>query len=116
MPSIDFILLPMMIAALKQVLHWKPENIQAYCADLMTPVLSELASYGFQLEDEQHRAHHLFGIRLPKGIAMDRLQNQLKAYRVNVSVRGDAVRVSPHLYNDKKDVNRLLRALEASVN
>jgi selenocysteine lyase/cysteine desulfurase len=34
---------------------------------------------------------------------------------VFVSVRGDAIRVSPHVYNDDEDVDRLFETLEAAL-
>ena len=43
---------------------------------------------------------------------MDKLKNALKKHKVSVSFRGDFVRVSPHVYNDKLDMNRLVRAFE----
>jgi selenocysteine lyase/cysteine desulfurase len=34
---------------------------------------------------------------------------------VHVSVRGDAVRVSPHVYNDEADIDRLVEVLRATL-
>jgi selenocysteine lyase/cysteine desulfurase len=34
---------------------------------------------------------------------------------VHVSVRGDAVRVSPHVYNDASDIDRLVEVLRTSL-
>ena len=61
-----------------------------------------------------HRAGHLLGLRLPGGAPAD-LAARLAAARVFVSVRGDAVRVSPHVYNDQADVDRLLEVLADAV-
>jgi selenocysteine lyase/cysteine desulfurase len=35
---------------------------------------------------------------------------------VYVSVRGDSLRITPHLYNDDADVDRLMHALQQAVN
>jgi selenocysteine lyase/cysteine desulfurase len=32
-----------------------------------------------------------------------------------VSVRGDSLRITPHLYNDDADVDRLMHALEQTI-
>jgi selenocysteine lyase/cysteine desulfurase len=40
---------------------------------------------------------------------------KLAARKVFVSVRGDSIRVSPHLYNTAADVDRLLEELDALV-
>ena len=61
-----------------------------------------------------HRAGHLLGLRLPGGAPED-LAARLAAARVYVSVRGDAVRVAPHVYNDEADVDRLLEVLADAV-
>ena len=40
---------------------------------------------------------------------------KLAARKMFVSVRGDSIRVSPHLYNTEADVDRLLEELDALV-
>lgn len=39
------------------------------------------------------------------------LQQKLKAANVSVSVRGDFVRISPHVYNDEADIAALTEVL-----
>ena len=46
-------------------------------------------------------------------IGWDRLREELEKQKVAVSVRGTAVRVAPHVYNDEHDVEALLDALRA---
>ena len=106
-----FINLPMMAAALVQVNKWTPQNIQNYCKNLCSETIAELQENGFQIEDEQWRGHHMFGIRLPETVGMDRLRQKLTENHIHVSVRGSSVRVSPHLYNNEEDVERLRTAL-----
>jgi selenocysteine lyase/cysteine desulfurase len=43
--------------------------------------------------------------------APDDLATGLTAHNVFVSVRGESVRVSPHLYNTQEDVDRLFAVL-----
>jgi selenocysteine lyase/cysteine desulfurase len=40
---------------------------------------------------------------------------QLAARDVYVSVRGNALRVTPHLYNDGGDIDRLIQALSSTL-
>jgi selenocysteine lyase/cysteine desulfurase len=47
--------------------------------------------------------------------APDDLARRLTAHNVFVSVRGESVRVSPHLYNTEEDVDRLFEILERVV-
>jgi selenocysteine lyase/cysteine desulfurase len=44
--------------------------------------------------------------------APENLASRLTAHNVFVSVRGESVRVSPHLYNTQEDVDRLFEVLE----
>lgn len=110
-----FINLPMMAEALKQVNQWTPEAIQAYCQNLCSETITELRDNGFQIEDEGWRGHHMFGVRLPKTISMDKLHQKLSENHVHVSLRGSSVRVSPHLYNSEDDVEKLRKTLLSMV-
>lgn len=108
----NFILVPMMIEALEQILKWKPENIQKYCKNLTADLVQKLPEYGFQIEDPNWRGHHMFGIRLPDHITKERLQQQLDQANIHLSIRGSAIRISPNVYNDKQDIEALLSVLE----
>ena len=60
------------------------------------------------------RAGHFLGLRFPQGIP-EGLLDELREARVYVSVRGDTLRVTPHLYNDDADEDRLMHALERAI-
>ena len=111
--SSNFILVPMLVAALEQVLAWTPDAIQAYCAALTRELLEEAVELGFGVEEEAWRAAHLFGLRMPAGVDLTRAQALLAERRISVSLRGSAVRVSPHVYNDARDIEALRLALRA---
>lgn len=101
----NFINVPMMTAALKQVNEWTPEAIQTYCQGLCSETIQKLQEHGFQIEDKKWRGHHMFGVRLPNHIRMDQLQQKLTDNHIYVSVRGSSVRVSPHVYNNQRDID-----------
>lgn len=109
------ILLPMMAAALDQILEWRPERIQAYCADLMSDAVGEARALGFGVEDDAWRGSHLFGLRMPPGLTPDAVQAALARQQVIVSVRSGAVRVSPNVYNDAADTDALISALRSAA-
>ena len=111
--SPNFILVPMLAAALEQVLAWTPEAIQAYCAALTRELLEEAAELRFGVEEEGWRAPHLFGLRMPAGVDLARAHALLAERRISVSLRGSALRVSPHVYNDERDIDALRTALRA---
>ena len=55
-----------------------------------------------------------FGIRAPAGADAARLRQALGDRRVSVSLRGDAVRVAPNVYNTPDDVAALADALRSA--
>ncbi|NGP75491.1 aminotransferase class V-fold PLP-dependent enzyme [Balneolaceae bacterium YR4-1] len=110
----NFILVPMMIKALEQLLEWEPKNIQNYCKDLTQQLVEELPQLGFQIEDTEWRSHHLFGIRLPEHISAKELQQNLTDHNIHVSVRGSAIRIAPNVYNEEEDIEALKNILKSS--
>ncbi len=110
----NFILLPMLIESLKLLRSWGPEAIQAYCGELTRELVAEARELGFRVEDDARRASHLFGIRMPEGLEVDRVRRALDERNVVVSLRGSSLRVSPNVYNDEVDAAALLDALRAA--
>jgi len=111
----NFIAVPMFIAALEQILEWGVDNIQTYCKNLISPLVESLPKKGYWIENENWRAAHLFGIRIPQNLTIEKVQNALQENRISVSVRGSAIRVSPHVYNDAQDIRKLGEVLGALV-
>lgn len=109
--SSNFILLPMMIQALKQILEWGPVNIQNYCWELSWELTEKLPEWGYKIEHSDWRTHHLFGIHLPDHIQPNELQQKLTKHDIHVSVRGSALRVSINVYNEEKDIAALRKVL-----
>lgn len=107
----NFILVPMMLEALRQVNAWGPNNIQSHCHAITKKGIQRLLNHGFWVEDEAFRGKHLFGIRFPKGTELEKVKTRVKKRKISVSFRGDSMRVSPHVYNDVKDFNRLVETL-----
>jgi selenocysteine lyase/cysteine desulfurase len=107
----NFILVPMMLEAIRQINQWKPKAIQQYCASITRKPIALLMDAGFWVEDEGFRGHHLFGIRLPSTAHPDKIKTALVKDKISVSFRGDAIRVSPHLYNDEAELMKLARVL-----
>jgi selenocysteine lyase/cysteine desulfurase len=111
----NFALMPMAIAALEQVLSWQPERIQSYCAALCREAIEEIVGLGFQVEGAKWRGAHLFGVRMPVGVDLAALHQELQRSHVSAALRGSALRVAPHIYNDQQDVTALLQCLRISA-
>lgn len=108
----NFTLLPMLAAALELVLEWTAPAIQAYCGALTTDLIHTLRERGYWIEEDRWRGKHLFGVRVRNAADTARLAERLRERRVAVSLRGDAIRVAPHLHNNTADTEALLDALD----
>jgi selenocysteine lyase/cysteine desulfurase len=106
----NFALLPGAIAALEQILAWGVEEIAATLAATTERIAARAEALGLTASPRALRAGHFLGLRFPGGLPKG-LPERLAASNVFVSVRGDSLRVTPHLYNDDEDAERLLAAL-----
>ncbi len=110
----QFILLPMATAALEQVLAWGVDRVARDVGTLTASIAREVSSLGCIVADERDRVRHMLGVQLPGGLPVG-LADRLTSERVHVSVRGDSIRVAPHLYNDERDVERFVSVLRADI-
>jgi selenocysteine lyase/cysteine desulfurase len=108
--SPQFVLAPMAIAALQQVLAWGVERIQRTLSLLTEKVAQLAADIDYAVLPREQRSAHMIGIRHARGIPAG-LPQLLHDANVFVSVRGDSIRIAPHLYNDAGDIERLFAVL-----
>jgi len=110
----NFHTVPAVIAALRQLLDWEVSAIAQTLAARTLGIAERAAALGLESLDAGKRAGHFLGLRFPHGVP-DGLLEELKKDRVYLSVRGDSLRVTPHLYNSDADVGRLMHALEHTI-
>jgi selenocysteine lyase/cysteine desulfurase len=110
----NFVLVPMAMAALRQLLEWDVAATQETLRELTRRAARGAEALGLEVPAESARAGHLVGLRKRGGYAPD-TASRLAARNIFVSVRGENLRVSPHLYNTAADVDRLLEALAPLV-
>ena len=109
----NFALLPGAIAAIEQILDWGVANIADTCGALVDDLVARVAPRGWTAVPTSLRSRHYVGLRAPGGLPAD-LSRRLTAAKVSVSVRGGhTLRVTPHVYNDGADLDRLLDVLTA---
>ena len=111
----NFILVPMLNAALERILDWGVEAIEATLAARTADVAARAARLGLGSAPAALRAGHFLGLRFPDGALPAGLLAALAAEQVHVSVRGASMRVTPHLYNTGEDVDRLFAALARAL-
>jgi selenocysteine lyase/cysteine desulfurase len=102
----NFVLVPMAVAALEQVLEWGVEEIAAALGPVTASVEQEARARGLAVAPARLRAPHMLGIGLPSDQA-----RRWAAPRVHVEILGSVVRVSPHLHVTDRDLERLFAAL-----
>ena len=107
----NFTLVPMAEAALTQILDWGIGDIEATLTAYNRELSKRVAGLGFETVEDRHRAGHLMGLRF-QGKLPQTLAAALAEQKIYVSIRGDAIRLSPHLYNNENDRDRLVNALK----
>lgn len=110
----NFALMPMAITALRQLLDWGVENIQELLRGLTGQIERDALELGLEPIPAGRRVDHLLGIRSPRPLPPD-LTAQLAAEQVYVSVRSQSLRVSPHVYNNQNDIQRLMSVLARAM-
>jgi selenocysteine lyase/cysteine desulfurase len=108
--SPQFVLAPMAIAALQQVLAWGVERIQQTLSLLTGKIAQLAAEIDYSVLPPEQRSAYMIGIRPARGIPAE-LPQLLHEAKVFVSVRGDSIRIAPYLYNDAGDIERLFEVL-----
>ncbi len=106
----NFALMPIAIASLRQLLEWRVEEIAATLRELTAHIEEGARRVGLDPVPGERRVGHLIGLRSSAPLQPD-LSKQLAAEGIYVSFRGNAIRVSPHLYNTHEEVDRLFQAL-----
>lgn len=110
----NFALMPGVVAALRQTLDWGVDAVAARIRGLTARVAVEAEALGLSVAPEDRRAGHLIGVRL-HGSTPEAVARAMADADVFVSVRGDAMRVAPHVYNDDDDIARLFEVLRSTL-
>jgi selenocysteine lyase/cysteine desulfurase len=110
----NFMLVPMAIAALEQVLAWSVDRIEASLVEITASIESGARDRGLSPLPADQRGSHVLGIELPEVRPAD-LTAQLAARDVYAGVRSSWLRVAPHLHTTGRDIDRLFAALDAAL-
>ncbi|MEA3008742.1 MAG: hypothetical protein QOJ91_434 [Sphingomonadales bacterium] len=104
----NFALLPVAGAAIGQLLEWGVGEIAQSLGAMTASIEDRLAERG--VTGQEGRAPHFLSVRFPGGLP-EGIEERLAAAGVHVSLRGERMRITPHLYNDQADAERLFSAL-----
>jgi len=107
----SFILAPIAAAGIRQILDWGVENISKTLRAKTDEIADRAQNMGLSVAPTHTRAPHMIGVSKPGGFNKD-LPQLLAQDNIYVSVRGESVRISPHLFTTEEDIDRLLTVLE----
>ncbi len=110
----NFALMPGVVAALEQITAWGVPQIEATLGARNAALSVRLSDLGLTPTPDSARGPHFLGAALPEGAPKD-LIARLAAQSVFVSERGGSLRITPHLWNDETDCDRLVEALRAAL-
>ncbi|MBT4965659.1 MAG: aminotransferase class V-fold PLP-dependent enzyme [Alphaproteobacteria bacterium] len=110
----NFALMPVAKAALDMIMDWGVEKIQATLRSRTNTIAEHAKALGLGSIDPDLRAGHFLGLRFPKGVP-DGLAAKMADNNVFVSVRGPAMRITPHVFNTDADVDKLFAVLEQEI-
>lgn len=104
----NFALLPVAGAAIAQLLDWGVANIAETLGAINGAIEARLGERG--MTAPPGRAPHFLSVGFPGG-APEGIEGRLAAADVHVSLRGERIRITPYLYNDESDTERLFSGL-----
>ncbi len=102
----QFHLLPIAIAGLEQILTWKTNFIQAEIRKLTDKIVKYKKEKNL-MDENFTGAGHITSIPF-NNLDSAILKNRLQENKISISFRGTVIRVSPHLYNSKEDIDKLI--------
>lgn len=111
----NFILMPMLLASLKQIRDWQPENIEMYTQQLIQPLLNVLKNLNIPVIEPPYLSYHLSAFQLPSYLNSELFRTSLISNNVYVSVRGEFTRISVNVFNDENDINHLISVINKSI-
>ncbi len=110
----NFILAPIAAAGIRQILAWGVENIAVTLRSKTDEIAERARRMGLSVAPDHTRAPHLIGLSKSGGFNKD-LPILLAQENVFVSVRGESIRISPHVYTNDEDIDRLFTVLAKGV-
>ncbi len=106
----NFVLVPMVVRALEQILEWTVDGIAMRLDDLTARIAAIAERHGLSATPRARRGPHLLGLAADRSLPED-LIPRLAERRVYIGRRGDALRVAPHLHVTVDDLDRFDEAL-----
>jgi selenocysteine lyase/cysteine desulfurase len=110
----NFELVPMAIAALEQLRDWEVGRVATTLSRVTGTIADASTALGLDPLPADERGPHLLGVRLPDAIRSD-VVRRLAELDCYAAVRGEMLRIAPHLHVTDTDIERLLHALASVI-
>jgi selenocysteine lyase/cysteine desulfurase len=109
----NFMLTPMAIAALEQILDWSVHYIESSLARITAAIEKGARERDLAALAAEERGPHMIGIELPAQ-GREELVAELAARDVYTAPRSSWLRVAPPLHTTEVDIDQLFAALDAA--
>ena len=106
----NFALTPGVNKALEQLLEWGVDKIESYLGSRNAALCEQLNAIGLKTTSANKRGAHFIGAKLP-GETREDILSALENENIFLSERNGSLRITPHLWNDEQDFDRLIEAL-----
>ena len=110
-----FISMEMAAIGMELMAQWGSEAVVQRLTSLTRRIVDGLnGTNAVQVLDERFRAPHVLSLGFPDGMPSD-LVPRLASEQIYVAPRLGRMRISPHVYNDEADVDRLVAAVKTAT-
>ena len=109
----NFINIPMLNQGIKQLNTWGVNNIQEYCKNITKEGLKTIDKNKIWYEEDDYRAWHLFGLFPKKNLK--KILKKIREKNIHISLRGETIRVSPNVYNNKRDLDKFFNTISKNI-
>lgn len=109
-----FELVPMAVAALEQLAEWTVTDVARRLGRVTATIATQLAGLGLSTPADGDRGPHLLGVPLPERVRTS-IVPTMAAANCFAAVRGESLRIAPHLHVTDRDVATLVRAVETAL-
>jgi len=110
----NFINVAIAIDALEFFKKHGVDEISSYIKTLTDYIAKRAKAIGLNVAEDQYRVANLIGINFKDGVP-EKLPKTLSDNKVFVSIRGNSIRIAPHVYNNKADIDRFFEVLEGAL-
>lgn len=111
----QFVSLPMSLAALRQMNAWGVARIAAHLRAVTGAVRSAAEEAGVGLLPVSRCAEHMVSLPFATRSRAMAVNDRLRAAKLVASVRGNCIRISPHMNTTASDVGRLCELIRVSA-